>query len=147
MNAFDRLNAISPLPTITRSRELRFISNKSRYTVTIDDVLFGIETVIDTVLTLQSNRPISRLDLTTSIIELIVTQDTDIIVYPLEDSPEVIRRAMKDENLKGVPASQQKPVEKYVPILQDGDVAYVSQHHVNIVSNNSDKEQDDLGTD
>ena len=136
--AFDQFIAIAPHTTITLSGKIHSMSNALRETVTVEDARFGIDTVIDTVLALQNHQPISRLDFRTPTIELKVLQDTDIIVYPDEASPEIIRQARRDENLEGVSPSRSSPNEEYVSIIQDGDIAYVSKHHVEAISKDSE---------
>ena len=91
-----------------------------------EDVHFCIEFVVDSALRMRENRfPIAtsrrRVDATRV---AKAERDCDIVVYPMDESPEVIRRVSKDDRLS-VLRTDRVRYSGYVEVLQDGEIYYV----------------------
>ena len=137
MGAYDKLAAIAPHPMLMANGLLQFHEGPAHSPPTADDVRFCIDTVIDSALALRSNRPPAWQRHRTPSTELTVTCGAEIVVFPDATSPEVIRQATQGEILETSPQSRLVLDGHYVAVLQDGDVAYISEHCVEAVSPDS----------
>lgn len=143
VSAYEKFNAITPTCCIMFSGGVRFIVSDARGPTTAEDARFCIDTVIDSVLALQNNRPNSRAAPEVPSMEMTVIHDTDMVVSPEETPPEIVRRVPKGEVLKAVLPNGHRQNGNFVRVLQDGEIAYVSNLHVRAVSHDSIEEQND----
>ena len=137
VGAYDKFSALTPKAFITGGGSIRFIINHANSSPTEDDVRFCIDLVIDSALALRNHRPPSPRHWNASRSKLKVVRQTNIVVYPLQKHPEIIRSAMPNEVLDS-PTSDPFSVEgDHLAVLQDGDVAYATKNCVELISSDS----------
>ncbi len=127
VSAFDKFGAITPRALVMPDGHIRVAEIDAVDSPTVDDVRFCIDTVIDTALALRNNRPPETLGTQYSPLRIPVTCNTNIIVNPQMSELEHIREASLGETLEVHPDFQHFPDSNYLPIIQDGDVAFVSK--------------------
>ena len=134
MSAFDDFRAIAPTAHLMANGEVQFVVSHSSASLTANDARLSIDTVIDAVLALDSNRPGQRYGVQENSIKVTVTRKSDVIVHPHATAPEIICEIHPGEVLEAPSNDELPPEMGYVRILQDGDYAYVQRDCVEIPS-------------
>ena len=101
-----------------------------------EDAVFCIDFVVDSALQIRENYipggNSRKVDEATQ--SAIVEHDCDVIVYPSENPPEVIRIASSGEELLILSSYFGREMPEYMTILQDGEPAYVRRDCIRVLN-------------
>ena len=138
---YRRFRALTPFVTLTIAKTIYCtwgFGTPSHFSK--EDAEFCINFVIDSTLQIRDN---SRPDWNSRNADqtdqpVVVEHDCDLIVYPTQDSPEVIRTASAGERLSLVSSHFLGESSGYVTVLQDGEPAYARSDCIRSLSAGSE---------
>jgi hypothetical protein len=97
-----------------------------------DTATFCLRFAIDSILLMQQYKLPTKFRIELPERRFKVLYDCDIVVYPFEKTPEVIRQAKAGEVLQGY--YENYDIKNYIAILQDDEPAYVNNEALEITS-------------
>ena len=126
---YDKFEALTPETSIGRDGVVTEYGLKSKTASSREDARFCYDFAVDSALALHDIEMPARIQQTSHSVRARVTTPCPLIVHPKTNPPEVIRVAEASEELLIAPQLYRRILppdrSEFVPIIQDGDVAYV----------------------
>ena len=126
---YDKFEALTPGVSVERDGTVRQYGLKSKTAPSREDARFCYDFAVDSALALHDIEMPARIQQTSHNARARVTTPCALIVHPETNPPEVIRVAEASEELLIAPQLYRRILppdrSEFVPIIQDGDVAYV----------------------
>ena len=127
--SYDKFEALTPGISVGHDGSVRQYGLKSRTTSTREEAHFCYDFAVDSILALHDIEMPAPVNRNSRDVRARVTTPCALIVYPETDPPEVIRVAEVNEELLLAPRLcrriHPRDRSEFVPIMQDGDIAYV----------------------
>ena len=127
--SYDKFEALTPSTYIERDGRVKQYGQKSRPAPSPEEARFCYDFAVDSTLALRDIEIPARIQQNSHTARARVTAPCELIVHPETEPPEVIRVVEAREELLLAPQLYRRvhPPEhsEFVPIIQDGDVAYV----------------------
>ena len=127
--SYDMFEALTPSTYIDRDGRVKQYGQKSVPAPSPEEARFCYDFAVDSTLALRDIEISARIRQNSHSVRARVTAPCELIVHPETEPPEVIRVVEAGEELLLAPQLHRRifPPERseFVPIIQDGDVAYV----------------------
>ena len=127
--SYDRFEALTPGMSVGEDGTVRQYGQKSRNTPSREEARFCYNFAVDSALALRDLGMPGRIQKNSQNVRARVKTPCALIVHPRTDPPEVIRVVEENEELPIAPQRNRgffaPDLSEFVPIIQDGDVAYI----------------------
>ena len=138
--SYRRFLSLVPRSTLTLANIISSSKHRSSVVPLEEDVQFCIDFVVDSALRMRDNRLRGNADrFRHKNVQLgVVERDCDVIVYPGDDRPEILRGVSEGDRLSVVSGSVGR-YPGYIGVLQDDEIYYLRSGHIRIEPYDADR--------
>lgn len=138
--SYRRFLAFTPTPVITAAKTIRIVRHRNTANPSESDARFCIDFVVESALRIRDNRlpGYSRRFPSKEAQVAVVERDCDVVVYPDEDPPEIICRAVEGDRLRISDGSSEHH-SGYAGVILDGEIYYVPTEDIRMHRDESDR--------
>ena len=130
--SYDKFEALTPQTSVHENGTVSQFELQSRRVPSREEARFCYDFAVESALALRDLEMPARIQQNSHSVRARVTTACELIVHPRTNPPEVIRVAEANEELLIAPLPNRgffaPDRSKFVPIIQDGDVAYVRRN-------------------